>query len=199
MRAVRGGELAVTIHLRSIADQQAVIALLLAHGGTLVHASGLAMEAWTSDDTLDALGSSAAVRRVELLSRGRAAQTSEGVAIHRASSWQVAGFAGAGTRVGIIDEGFIGYVALAGREVPAAAGARCYTAPGVYSLDATACDGFSVHGTAVAETVADVAPGASIYIATPHSALDLQDTVRWMLAQGAPFVARCKASGCVGS
>ena len=44
--------------------------------------------------------------------------------------------------------------------------------------------GSSNHGTAVAETVIDIAPDVSLYIANPISPGDVRDTTDWMISQG---------------
>ena len=108
---------------------------------------------------------------------------SQGVAVHNASAWHTSGYTGAGVKVGIIDS-FQGIMALIGTEIPSNIVGRCYSAVGVFSGSLASCQSGSDHGTAVAESLVDVAPGISLYIANPVSRMDLRNTVDWMTSQG---------------
>ena len=112
--------------------------------------------------------------------------TSEGALEHGAPAWNGVGIGGSGIRVGIIDAGFSGYDRLRA-ELPPVAGARCYTFSRVATDDPDDCVGHW-HGTAVAETVVDVAPDVSLYIANPNTAGDLRDTVDWMISEGVDVI-----------
>ena len=63
---------------------------------------------------------------------------------------------------------------------------RCYTDVGRPTSDLANCDasGGSSHGTAVAESLMDIAPDADLYIANPMGWADLHDSVVWMHGQG---------------
>ena len=51
------------------------------------------------------------------------------------------------------------------------------------------CDSsFSVHGTAVAETIVDVAPDVTLYIADPYTGGDFIDAVNWMISEGVTVI-----------
>ncbi len=78
---------------------------------------------------------------------------SEGVAATGSQAWQTGTFTGAGTTVAIVDGGFDGYLAKLGTELPA-----------TVQTDFSRCSGTggSVHGTAVAEIVHDMAPDATL-------------------------------------
>ena len=106
-------------------------------------------------------------------------------------AWNTAGFSGQGQKVGVIESGksgagaFANIRSLVGTELPAIAGARCYTDIGTYSDNLDDCEvGTVVHGTMIAEAVADIAPEASLYIANPHSSEDLRTSAIWMALQG---------------
>ena len=126
--------------------------------------------------------------------------TSQGVAAHLATAWHEAGITGEGVKIGIIDGGFEGFSDLIGTELTAVAGARCYSEMGQYSENTADCESGneysapSVHGTAVAEAIIDIAPEASIYIAQPVSDGDLRDTVDWMVSQGVTVINRSQSS-----
>ena len=96
-----------------------------------------------------------------------------------------------------------GYSDLMGVELPSSVVARCYTDVGVYTSDLADCeaseplpdfnqcsrgDSGSVHGTAVAEAVIDIAPDATLYISQPGSWGDLQATAQWMADQGVQVI-----------
>ena len=116
-------------------------------------------------------------------SQGRS--VSQGVALHHADAWHRMGYRGEGVKVGIIDSGFEKIRELQGRgELPGNVMARCYppldsTAPVSSSLADCEVDGS--HGTAVTETIIDVAPEVQLYIAHPQSGGDLRDAVDWMV------------------
>ncbi|MDP2623806.1 MAG: peptidase S53, partial [Actinomycetota bacterium] len=81
--------------------------------------------------------------------------TGEGVAFLGADVWHNdAGITGAGVKVAVIDGGFNGYASLLGDDLPGAVTTHNY------------CTSFTGtgHGTAVAEIVHEVAPGAELYL-----------------------------------
>ncbi len=108
----------------------------------------------------------------------------QGVGVHRADLWQAAGITGDGIKVGIIDGGFVGLTSRIGQELPSNIHARCYREVGLFSSAAASCEAFTEHGTAVAETIADMAPDAGLYIADPISMQDLRQSVAWMTSNG---------------
>ena len=125
--------------------------------------------------------------------RGR--HTSGGVAAHLADAWHGAGITGAGVKIGVIDgslgptarDGFSGLrSAMASGDLPAAVVGRCYKAVALATGDIDDCAraGGNGHGLAVAATVMDVAPDASLYISNPFTWGDLQRSVEWMKDQG---------------
>ncbi len=113
------------------------------------------------------------------------AVVSEGAAAHGAPAWHDAGIKGSGVKIGVIDSGFRGFQSLMGTELPASVMARCYTDIGVFTSSLSDCDHVdaSVHGTAVTESLFDIAPEATYYIANTSSPGDLIATVEWMVSQ----------------
>ena len=91
--------------------------------------------------------------------------------------------------MGIIETGFEGFSGLIGQELPSPAGVRCYTDVGAFSSALNDCENGDVHGTATSETIIDVAPEASLYIATAPSKEDLRNTVDWMAEEGVSIIA----------
>jgi subtilisin family serine protease len=103
---------------------------------------------------------------------------SQGVSLINASAWQAAGYTGAGTKVGILDLGFSGYAALLGTDLPATANVTTWWAPSIGG------PGTEVHGTACAEVVYDVAPGAQFYLANYNTDVEGANAVDWLISQG---------------
>jgi subtilisin family serine protease len=107
--------------------------------------------------------------------------TDEAVALTNASAWQGAGISGAGIKVGIIDMGFIGYSAKqASGDLPASLTTAAFGCSGV----ATVTD----HGTAVAEIVYEMAPGAQLYLICIATSINLGQAKDYAVAQGIRIV-----------
>ena len=199
-----GGSVAVTIHLDGHVSD--VEAFLEDNGGDVRNVGVDYIEAYVPVDLLGLLSQQPGVTQVQEIIPPRPAYgnvTSQAVALHLADSWQDAGFQGQGVKVGVIDVGFTGYSSLMGVELPSTVVARCYTDVGVYSSNLADCeaseplpdfnqcsrgDSGSVHGTAVAEAVIDIAPNATLYISQPGSWGDLQATAQWMADQGVQVI-----------
>jgi subtilisin family serine protease len=114
---------------------------------------------------------------------------SQGVGLHGADAWHRAGYQGNGVKVGVIDSGFEGFRQLQGSELPSNVTARCYFAgPRKPSSRIADCEVGSDHGTAVAETLVDVAPSVELYIANALSNGDLRNAVDWMAEQGVQVI-----------
>ena len=104
-------------------------------------------------------------------------------AIHNADAWHLAGVAGQGVTVGVIDVGFALYPAMQARgEVPHPVGVRCLDNQRRVSHNLADCvnnwNPSEVHGTAVVEALVDIAPDASILVAEVD---DLVEAVTWMI------------------
>ena len=106
----------------------------------------------------------------------------DGPAAHRSAAWNQAGYTGSGIKIGVIDAGYEGANDLLGTELPADPQTRCYTTETDSPTDLSSCDQ-SDHGTIVAESIIDIAPGATLYLASVRSPGDLADVVDWMIAE----------------
>ena len=114
---------------------------------------------------------------------------SQGLVAHGVPAWYLAGVRGQGVKIGIIDTGFEGFSNLLGTELPSTVQARCYIDIGVFSSSLSDCEvNEDVHGTAVTETVFDIASKATYYISNPHSQGDLQTAVNWMIEQNVDVI-----------
>jgi hypothetical protein len=145
------------------------------------------IEAYVPITQLSALGRVAGVAAVQSIHPPMPLTVSQGAAIMGSPEWNGSGFTGAGVKVGIIDVGFQGYSSLIGTEVPVPA-VRCYRLVGQPNSDLSDCERLETHGTAVAETLIDMAPDVSLYISNPQSTLDLQSTVDWMISEGVTII-----------
>ena len=151
------------------------------------------IEAHVPPALLPAASEMPGVRRVDTVippqpqSLGRV--VSQGVELHQADAWHRMGYDGQGVKVGIIDSGFEGFRQRQGGELPGGVLARCYFesgwAPSSRQVD---CEVGGDHGTAVAETLIDVAPEVELYIANPISRGDLRDAADWMAEQGVQVI-----------
>ena len=117
-----------------------------------------------------------------------AATTSIPVDSHGATTWHQAGIKGQGVKVGVIDLGFDGFGTLMGTELPATVHMRCYTDIGEFTPNVLDCEVDTAHGTAVAETIIDIAPDVELYIANPFSRADLRSATEWMISQGVQVI-----------
>ncbi len=105
---------------------------------------------------------------------------SEGIASSAANAWHSAGATGSGAKVAVIDLGFAGLAARqASGDLPA----------GLTSVDYCGSMGApEVHGTAVAEIVYEMAPGAQLYAICVDSEVDLANASAYAKAAGITIV-----------
>jgi len=191
------GGTSIPVHIRVSRSATAVADAVRGQGGDVRLVAPGAIDAYVPTDELSTVARIEGVESVwPVLPRPRAAYVSPGVSLHGAAAWQAAGIDGSGVRVGIIDGGFEGLAARLGTELPATVVARCYTSLGQFTPNLADCanDG-DTHGTAVAETIADMAPGASLYVTDPTSPLEELQAVEWLLANGVKVINASYASG----
>ncbi|WP_420436398.1 hypothetical protein [Candidatus Poriferisocius sp.] len=182
-------------------DVGRVVDVINANGGDVRNVLGSYIEAYVPPTVLARLAQTPGVSWARELARplqARGTVTSGGVAQHLASAWHDAGIKGQGVKIGVIDvprgsttrDGFTGTPALLGTDLPSAVTARCYTDLGKHTSNIADCSaaGGNNHGTIVAETVMDVAPEASLYIANPVSSADLRRTAQWMHGEGVQVI-----------
>ena len=166
---------AVTIYLSGHVD--GVVTYLEDHGGAPRNVGEDYIEAYVPVTLLGLLSEQPGVIRVREIIPPEDAYgdfTSQGVQIHGAPTWHHAGLSGQDIKVGVIDGnfGFRDFGRLVGTELPTPAGVRCYPQVGRPTDNLASCghaDRGSDHGTLVAEAVIDIAPEASLYIASPLS------------------------------
>ncbi len=103
----------------------------------------------------------------------------EGVAIINADIWHQAGVTGEGLRIGVLDLGFAGHEDLLGTDLPSSVVLETF---GWYDQD-------EVHGTACAEIVYEVAPGADLVFAWyDGSEAAMGEAVAWLLTHDVDII-----------
>jgi hypothetical protein len=102
---------------------------------------------------------------------------SEGVSVVGAAEWQnISPYrTDKEVKVGIIDEGFSGYLSLLGTELPSTVETKSLRADGnLFASD---------HGTACAEIVYDIAPNAKLYLLNIGTDVEFYYAVEWLVSQ----------------
>ncbi|MEA2110063.1 MAG: S8 family serine peptidase [Pseudomonadota bacterium] len=98
-----------------------------------------------------------------------------------AGEWHNAGVTGKGVKVGVIDSGFSGYSSLLGTELPAIV-ETAYTGNQSDFIS-------TIHGTACAEIVHDVAPDAELFlINVADMEVDFPLAVKWLKSKGVDVI-----------
>jgi len=106
----------------------------------------------------------------------------ESLAMIAADSWQAAGYTGKGVKVAILDGGFDGYQDLLGTDLPADVTTRSFVSG--WEIDQMG----TVHGTACAEIVHDIAPDAELFLVTAETVAEFDQAVDWLIAQGVDVI-----------
>lgn len=179
---LRDGQVQVVLEAATGATE-AVSKTIEAAGGKVETVHGDLVQAEVPVESLAALSKSPSVEFVRQPSKPTLATTSEGVADIGAVPWQTAGDTGAGASVAVLDPGFSGYQdRINSGELPAGLIAMSFVAGG----DITG--GGEVHGTACAEIVHDVAPGAQLYLVNFNTEVELGNAVDYLINQGVDVV-----------
>ncbi|MCX5667184.1 MAG: S8 family serine peptidase, partial [Candidatus Omnitrophica bacterium] len=111
----------------------------------------------------------------------RCGVTSEGVSLTLASNLHSAGFTGQGVKIAIIDLGFNGLsAAQANGDLPYSAITRDYTGTGLTTK--------YKHGTACAEIVYDMAPGAELHLLKVSDEADIYNALDYCIASGIEII-----------
>ena len=203
-----GESVAVTIDLWGHVDE--VVAFLEEFGGDPRNVGEDYIEAYVPVTLLGSLSQQPGVDRVRQIIPPQPAQLSQqiigdGPELHGSQAWNAAGYSGQGVKVGVIDLSFRGVTTLLGTELPATIIARCYEDVGLFTSDLNDCEPSGEapdpprgcppvtpspggHGTIVAESLLDMAPGVTLYVADPYSRGDLLETVEWMASEGVQVI-----------
>lgn len=108
--------------------------------------------------------------------------SSEGVSRSGADDWHNVGITGRGVKVAVIDVGFAGYSGLINTDLPPS------TLLHTKSFLSTASMGTSTHGTQVAQTLYDMAPGIELWLVTISTDLEFADAMDWLITQDVDII-----------
>ncbi len=204
------GAVAITVYVSG--NVATVVGFMESVGGDPRNVGDDYIEAYAPVSILGALSQRPGVDRVEAIippEPDYGSVLSQGVAAHLVNAWHARGVTGQGVKIGIIDSGFRDIRSIQGTELPTIIHARCFSSLGRYSTNLADCESVPEvtweadpsclpyrrglasrpgHGTIVAETVLDMAPGATLYIADPSSSGDLASIVNWMTSQGVTVI-----------
>ena len=152
------------------------------HGGSVERNAGALVQALVPLSDLTALAADPAVALVRkpLTATPDAISTGEEIAALNAPGYTASGFDGTGVKIGIIDLGFAGYASLLGTELPASVTTQDFCGGGLTTA--------TEHGTAVAEIVHEVAPGAQLYLICFNTEVDLASAEAYAKAQGIKII-----------
>jgi hypothetical protein len=180
--ALQDGAVRVVIEAKE-GQSASAIASARSLGATVETSYGDLVQVLAPVGNLEALSNSEGVRFVRQPTKYFPATiTGEGVGIVNADGWQAAGLTGSGVKVAVLDLGFQGYTALLGTELPASVTAQSFRA------DHDISGGGEVHGTAVAEIVHEMAPGAQLYLVNFQTDPELANAVNWIVSQGVKVI-----------
>jgi hypothetical protein len=112
----------------------------------------------------------------------------ESVHVIGADIWQAAGITGKGIKVGVLDRGFDGYRSLLGGDLPVNVTVKSFIA----GLEADQAG--TVHGSAVAEIIHDIAPGAELFFAAYDTDVEQRQAIDWLVSQGVRIISHSGSS-----
>jgi subtilisin family serine protease len=113
--------------------------------------------------------------------RGVPVTVSEGIVSMRVPEFRNRGYSGERVRIAVLDLGFKGYQSLLGTDLPADVRVRSFYGNTGGNGDINGAQ--EIHGTACAEIVNDVAPGAQLYLVNVLTIPDLQAAVDWLISE----------------
>jgi len=126
------------------------------------------------------------VVEVSVPPRGYPDVVSEGVARVSAQNFTAIGFKGQGIKVAVLDGGFSGYSGLLGTELPSSVTIKSFFNSTSGAGDITG--GGQKHGTACAENVYDMAPGAQLYLVNYNSLAEMSAAVDYLISQNVRII-----------
>ncbi|MHB1325845.1 MAG: S8 family serine peptidase [Thermoleophilia bacterium] len=174
----------VKVVLEGSTSTTETVALVTAAGGRTETSYGNMVQALIPVESLEKIAASPGISYVRPPARPELlTTTSEGVSVIGATPWQSSGIKGSGVKVAILDAGFAGYnTRVAAGELPTGVTVKSFRADG----DITG--GAEKHGTACAEIVYDVAPGAQLYLVNFQTEVELGNAIDYLIAQGVTVV-----------
>jgi len=110
----------------------------------------------------------------------------EGVKLTGAKSYHNNGWTGSGVKIAVLDLGFSGYASLLGSELPDSVVTKSFYNSVQGNGDITG--GGEKHGTACAEIVHEIAPGAKLYLVNAKTLTETDTAINWIVNQGVKIV-----------
>jgi subtilisin family serine protease len=142
------------------------------------------------DLILDRIANLEQVIRIELPTKATIKQSQilgQGVNITFANTWHEQGITGQGVKIGVLDLGFGGYENLLGSELPENVTVNAFGDE--YAFDS------EVHGTACAEIVHEMAPGAELFLAYyDGSDAAMGQAIAWLMSQNVDIISNSTGS-----
>lgn len=148
------------------------------------------LQAWVPPDQLAGLAAHPSIAFIQvpptavLTDEAAVDVMTEGLAAANAAAWHAAGWRGHGTKIAIIDGGFLSYAARLGVELPPAVTVRNF----VDGQPTSQVDSITSHGTACAEIVHDMAPAAQLYLLRISTDIDLAEAIDYAITQGVDII-----------
>ncbi|MEK7816718.1 MAG: S8 family serine peptidase, partial [Actinomycetota bacterium] len=173
----------VTVVLEAATSAAEASAAAMAAGANVQATYGNLVQVSLPVANIDRVAAAPAVAYIREPQRPTVFASSEGVADIGAQAWQAAGQTGAGVKIAVLDPGFSGYQQrVASGDLPA----NVITAS--FRSDGDITGAGQDHGTACAELVYDVAPGAQLYLVNFSTDVELGNAVTYLTSQGVQVV-----------
>jgi hypothetical protein len=184
VEAGQGGRLVQVAAVARSGRRGELEAAVRAAGGTTSGRYGALLEARLPARALESVAAHPAARRLRTPARPQPQEVGEGFAAIGAGDWHSAQTTGAGVEIAIIDVGFGGLQQRqAEGELPAGAETISFCPGGLF--DGPLADD---HGTAVAEIVHELAPGAKLHLICVDSEISLGQAKDYVVANDIPIV-----------
>jgi subtilisin family serine protease len=185
--AARGDRIEVWIRFDPVLfDENALTALGIAQDDRYLRVGQDHLQALVPIASLEALRQLPSIVQISLPPTPVPLVLSEGVARVNAQSLTSSGYTGAGIKVAILDLGFSGYASKVGTELPSNVIVKSFYNSVNGNGDITG--GGEIHGTACAEIVYDMAPGATMYLVNYNSLAEMNAAVSYLIAQGVKVI-----------
>lgn len=176
--STRVEDIRLIIEVNEVSNEN--ILLLNQNGATIEKTLKNLVQATIHPDSIIAISTLDIVEKVRLPMLPTPVLVSEGVSVMNSDYLQNIDFDGTGVKIAVLDGGFEGYMNLLGSELPSNLVTRSFHPNGIGAG--------SSHGTACAEIVHDVAPGAELYLVNFQTVLDLNQAVDWLVSQGIDII-----------
>lgn len=196
---IQNGSIQVVIEATASAELSKLSEAVRALGGQIELTYESTLQARVLIQHLEAIAALSQVRFVRLpvapvFDQGTV--VSEGVSLMGSRSWSNAGLDGKGVRVGVLDGGFFRFESLVGSELPPRE--RLVTRSFRRDNQMYSSRSPSRHGTALAEVVHDVAPGATLYLTAFNTDVELRRAIDYLITERVDVISTSLSipSGC---